>query len=224
MPEECNIVRNPEGYLVDSCTGEVVDFENYAYQDYSNLEYYEKVSSQKREAEKKEIRDMKKIVLNYLVSIMTEDEKEIFYDFLNRLDTRVDAATYLALYEYVLEKEGKPVLRNYIDFIKAKGIGIYSIRQRKKLLRKALSSWDPVVQYIKNEYDGDRQEALRTYELLKKYGLVTGKAEKRKKTLIKYLENERLKKELFEKKKMEEIENTLLMLNIRDFENVFSSF
>jgi hypothetical protein len=166
MPEECTIIKNVEGYLLNSCTGEIVDFDNYDVTDYSNLEYYERVSSRRTITEKC-VKDMKKIVLNYLVSIMTEDEKVIFYDFLDRLDTRVDAATYLALYEYVLEKEGKPVLRNYIDFIKAKGIGIYSIRQRKKLLRKALSSWDPVVLYIKNEYDGDRQEAFRTYELLK---------------------------------------------------------
>ena len=55
--QECYKVRNSEGFLVDSCTGEVVDFENYAYQDYSNLEYYERAGSQKRETEK-EIKDM----------------------------------------------------------------------------------------------------------------------------------------------------------------------
>ena len=129
--KECYKVRNSEGFLVDSCTGEVVDFDNYTYQDYSNLEYYERASSQKRETEK-EIKDMKKIVLNYLLSFMSDEEKEMFYKILQKIDEKkLDAAYYLAIYEYVLEREGKVVSREYVRFLKGKGLGSYSIRKKE---------------------------------------------------------------------------------------------
>ncbi|ADB88745.1 hypothetical protein [Saccharolobus islandicus] len=217
MQEECVIVKNAEGYLVNSCTGEIIDFDNYTYQDYSNLEYYERVSS-KRE-EKKEIRDMKKIVLNYLLSIMSDEEKEMFYKILQKIDEKkLDAAYYLAIYEYVLEREGKVVSREYVRFLKGKGLGSYSIRQKKKLLRRVLKE-DVVIYYIYNEYNGDKEEALKIYELLKKYGIMYGKVETRKRILLKYLSDHKLKEKLFEEERMKEIERTLFLLNIRDFDS-----
>ncbi|MEJ2780602.1 hypothetical protein WIW89_06820 [Stygiolobus sp. CP850M] len=219
MPEECTIIKNSEGYLVDSCTGEVVEFENYAYQDYSNLEYYERVSSSKKKETKKEIRDMKKIVLNYLLSVMSDEEKEMFYKILQKIDEKkLDAAYYLAIYEYILSKENKTVDRNYLKFLKMKGLGRYAIRQKKKLLRKILKE-DPVIDYIYNEYNGDKDEALRVYELLKKHSILYGKVETRKKILLKYLSDQKLRERLFEEERMKEIERTLLLLNIRDFES-----
>ena len=73
---------------MNSCTGEVVDFENYTYQDYSNLEYYERVSSLKKKAENKEIRDMKKIVQNYLLSLMCDEVKEYLTYYIAFLKAR----------------------------------------------------------------------------------------------------------------------------------------
>jgi hypothetical protein len=219
MPEECTIIQSREGYLGDSCTGEVLDFVAYDNVDYSGLEYYERVSSSKKRAEKKEIRDMKKIVLNYLVSIMTEDERDMFYKILQKMDEKkLDAAYYLAIYEYILSKENKTVDRNYLKFLKMKGLGKYAIRQRKKLLRKILKE-DPVIDFINNEYDGDKDDALKIYELLKKHGIIYGKSEKRKKILLEYLNDEIKKKSLLEKERMEEIKRTILLLNIRDFES-----
>ena len=218
MPEECTIIKNPEGFLVDSCTGEVVDFENYAYQDYSNLEYYERVSSSKKKETKKEIRDMKKIVLNYLQSVMTEEEKEMFYKILQKIDEKkLDVSFYLAIYEYILEREGKVVSREYVRFLKGKGLGSYSIRQKKKILRKILRE-DSVIHFIYNRYSGDKEEALKIYDLLKRKGILYGKHETRKKILLKYLSDQKLKEKLFEEERMKEIERTLLLLNIRDFE------
>jgi predicted SAM-dependent methyltransferase len=217
--QECYKVRNSEGFLVDSCTGEVVDFDNYTYQDYSNLEYYEKVSSSKKKETKKEIRDMKKIILNYLQSVMTEEEKEMFYKILQKIDEeKLDAAYYLAIYEYVLEREGKVVSREYVRFLKGKGLGSYSIRQKKKMLRKILRE-DSVIHFIYNRYSGDKQEALKIYDLLKRKGILYGKVETRKKILLKYLSDQKLKEKLFEEERMKEIERTLLLLNIRDFDS-----
>ncbi|WP_174861579.1 hypothetical protein [Sulfuracidifex tepidarius] len=217
--EECIIIRNSEGFLVNSCTGEVVDFENYSAVDYSNLEYYERANSLSRKREEKGIRDMKKIVLNYLLNIMTQEEKEKFYQILNKFDEKkLDAAYYLAVYEYILEKEGKVVSRDYLKFLRVKGVGSYSIRQRKKILRRKLKE-DPVLDYIYNEYEGDKEEALHIYNLLKKYNLIHGRTKKRKKILLEYLRDEKLKKELLEREKIEEISNTILLLNIRDFES-----
>jgi N-glycosylase/DNA lyase len=205
MPEECTIIKNHEGYLVNSCTGEVVDFENYAYQDYSNLEYYERVSSQKRETEKKEITDMKKIVLNYLQSVMTEKEKEMFYKILQKVgEEKLDAAYYLAIYEYILSKENKTVDRNYLKFLKMKGLGRYAIRQKKKLLRRIIKE-DPVLDYINSLDLEKREEALKVYEILKKKNLIYGRAETRKKILLEYLNNEEKKKELLEEYYVEEL-------------------
>jgi hypothetical protein len=220
--EECIIIKNPEGFLVNSCTGEVLEFINYEYQDYSNLEYYERVSSLKKGEKKragKEIKDMKKIVLNYLLSVMTEEEKEMFYKILEKInEKKLDAAYYLAIYEYILSKENKTIDRNYLKFLKMKGLGKYAIRQRKKLLRKILKE-DPVIDFINNEYDGDKDEALKIYELLKKHGIIYGKSEIRKKILLEYLNDEKKKKSLLEKERMEEIKRTILLLNIRDFES-----
>jgi hypothetical protein len=219
MPEECTIIKNVEGYLVNSCTGEVIDFENYAYQDYSNLEYYERVSSSKKRAEKKEIRDMKKTVLNYLQSVMTEEEKDMFYKILQKVgEEKLDASFYLAIYEYILEREGKVVTRDYIRFLRAKGLGRHAIRQKKKLLRHVVRE-DPIIHYIYCEYSGDREEALRIYELLKKKGVIYGKVETRKRILLKYLSDQKLKEKLLEEERMKEIERTLLLLNIRDFDS-----
>ena len=217
MPEECIIIKNVEGYLVNNCTGEVVDFENYAYQDYSNLEYYERAGSQKRETEK-EIKDMKKIVLNYLLSAMSDEEKEMFYKILQKIDEeKLDAAYYLAIYEYVLEREGKVVSREYVKFLKGKGLGSYSIRQKKKILRKILRE-DSVIHFIYNRYSGDKEEALKIYDLLKRKGILYGKYETRKRILLKYLSDQKLKEKLFEEERMKEIERMILLLNIRDFE------
>jgi len=217
MPEECTIIQSREGYLIDSCTGEVLDFVAYDNVDYSNLEYYERVSYQKRETEK-EIKDMKKIVLNYLQSVMTEEEKEMFYKILQKIDEKkLDASFYLAIYEYILEREGKVVTRDYIRFLRAKGLGRHAIRQKKKLLRHVVRE-DPIIHYI-YEYSGDKEEALRIYELLKKKGIIYGKVETRKRILLKYLSDQKLKEKLFEEERMKEIERTLLLLNIRDFDS-----
>lgn len=217
MPEECTIIQSREGYLIDSCTGEVLDFVAYDNVDYSSLEYYERVSSSKKR-DRKEIKDIKKIVLNYLLSIMTDKEKEMFYKILQKIDEKkLDASFYLAIYEYILSKENKTIDRNYLKFLKMKGLGKYAIRQRKKLLRKILKE-DPVIDFINNEYDGDKDEALKIYELLKKHGIIYGKSEIRKKILLEYLNDEKNKKSLLEKERMEEIKRTILLLNIRDFE------
>ena len=196
MQEECTVIRTREGYLVNSCTGEVIDFEGYDAVDYSNLEYYERAQTQGRRRTG-EVRNLKKVVLNYLLSIMTEDEKEKFYRILDEVERyrKADAAMYLAIYEYVLERENRTVSRDYLDFLKAKGIGPYSVRQRKKLLRQALHE-DPVVQFINNEYQGDREEALLVYNLLKENGLLDGKAKKRKEILLEYLNDKEKKRRL----------------------------
>jgi hypothetical protein len=204
--QECYKVRNSEGFLVDSCTGEVVDFDNYTYQDYSNLEYYEKVSSSKKKETKKEIRDMKKIVLNYLLSVMSDEEKDKFYRILNEVEKyrKADAALYLAIYEYIITKEGKVVTRDYIEFLKTKGVGRYAIRQKKKLLRHIIKE-DPVLHYIDSLNKEKREEALKLYEILKKKNLVYGRAETRKKILLEYLNDEEKKKELMEEHYVEEL-------------------
>ncbi|ABP96331.1 hypothetical protein HA72_2192 [Metallosphaera sedula] len=219
--EECTIITNHEGFLVNSCTGEVVDFENYSSTDYSSLQYYERVSSSARKREENEIRDMKKIVLNYLLSIMTGKEKDEFYRILNQTEKhgKAEAALYLAIYEHILAKENKQVRREYLKFLKSRGIGRYAIRQRKKLLRQMLKE-DPVVIYMYYEYQGNKEEALRVYELLKKHNLAYGNAKKRKQILLKYLNDKKLLNEVLEKEKIEELRNTVLLLNIRDFESV----
>jgi len=205
MPEECYKVRNNEGFLVDSCTGEVVDFENYTYQDYSNLEYYERVSSSKKKETKKEIKDMKKIMFNYLQNVMTDEEKDMFYKILQKIDEKkLDAAYYLAIYEYILSKENKTVDRNYLKFLKTKGLGRYAIRQKKKLLRRIIKE-DPVIHYINSLDMKEREEALKVYELLKKKNLLYGRAETRKKILLEYLKNEEKKKSLLEEHYVEEL-------------------
>ena len=205
MPEECTIIRNHEGYLVNSCTGEVVGFENYDITNYSNLEYYERVSSQKRESEK-EIRDVKKIVLNYLLSVMSDEEKDKFYEILNEVEKhrKADVALYLAIYEYIITKEGKVVTRDYIEFLKTKGVGRYAIRQKKKLLRHIIKE-DPVIHYINSLDKEKREEALKLYEILKTKNLIYGKAETRKKILLEYLNNEEKKKRVLEEYYVEEL-------------------
>jgi len=203
--EECTIIKNVEENLVNNCTGEVVDFENYAYQDYSNLEYYERVSSSKKKETKKEIRDMKKIVLNYLQSVMTEEEKEMFYKILQKVgEEKLDGAYYLAIYEYILSKENKTVDRNYLKFLKMKGLGRYAIRQKKKLLRRIIKE-DPVIHYINSLDPEEREEALKVYEILKKKNLIYGRAETRKKILLEYLNDAGKKKELLEEYYVEEL-------------------
>jgi len=198
--EECSIVENPEGYMVNSCTGEVLDFENYMYQDYSNLEYYERAS--KKGGGK--VADMKKIVLNYLQSIMTEEEKDMFYKILEKVgEDKLDTAYYLAIYEYILAKENKIVDRNYLKFLKMKGVGRYAIRQKKKLLRRIIKE-DPVVHYINSLSPEKREEALKVYEILKEKDLIHGRAETRKKILLEYL-NEEKKRGLLEEHYVKEL-------------------
>jgi len=55
--------------------------------------------------------------------------------------------------------------------------------------------------------------------LLKKKGIMYGKVETRKRILLKYLSDQKLKEKLFEEERMKEIERTLLLLNIRDFDS-----
>ena len=196
---ECQVVRTREGYLVNTCTGEIVDFDGYEGTDFSNIEYYERAREKVRRAEKDraKVRNLKKVVLSYLLSIMDERKKEEFYRVLSEVEKhgRVDSAMYIAIFEFIREKEGKPVSRDYLEFLKAKGIGAYSVRQRKKLLRMTLKE-DPVIHYINNEYEGDKDEARLVYHLLKRYGLMDGKAKRRKEILLEYLRDEEKKKKL----------------------------
>ena len=219
--EECSKITTREGYIVDSCTGEVLDFQGYDSVDYSNLEYYERAqNAQKARRRTREVRNLKKVVLNYLLSIMSEDEKEKFYRILDEIERyrKADAAMYLAIYEYVLERENRTVSRDYLDFLKAKGIGPYSVRQRKKLLRQALHE-DPVVQFINNEYQGDKEEALLVYNLLKENGLLDGKAKKRKEILLEYLNDKEKKRKLLTRYYVEQyflydVPRTLSLLDV----------
>jgi hypothetical protein len=173
------------------------------------LEYYERVSSLKKGEKKrarKEIKDIKRIVLNYVLSVMTEQEKDKFYKILNEIEKhrKPDAALLLAIYEYIISKEGKVVTRDYIKFLKMKGLGRYAIRQKKKLLRKVLRE-DPVLDFINSLDSEKREEALKLYEILKKRNLVYGRAETRKKILLKYLNDVEKKKELLEEHYVEEL-------------------
>ena len=82
-----------------------------------------------------------------------------------------------------------------------------------KILRE-----DSVIHFIYNKYSGDKEEALKIYDLLKRKGILYGKVETRKKILLKYLSDQKLKEKLFEEERMKEIERMILLLNIRDFE------
>jgi len=219
MPEECTIIQSREGYLIDSCTGEVLDFVAYDNVDYSSLEYYEMASS-KRETKRRETYDTKKIVLNYLVSIMNGNEKEEFFKIFSKLGERKDPALYLAIYEYIITKEGKVVTRDYIKFLKMKRVGRYAIRQKKKLLRRIIKE-DPVLDYINSLDPEKREEALKVYEMLKRKGILYGRAETRKEILMKYLKDKNKLRQLIEEEKLNDIRNTLLVLSIRNFEHVF---
>ena len=55
---------------------------------------------------------------------------------------------------------------------------------------------DPVINYIDNEYEGDKDEARLVYCLLKRYGLMDGKARRRKEILLEHLRDEEKKKKL----------------------------
>jgi len=219
MPEECTIIQSREGYLIDSCTGEVLDFVAYDNVDYSSLEYYEMASS-KRETKRRETYDTKKVVLNYLVSIMNGNEKEEFFKIFSKLGERKDPALYLAIYEYIITKEGKVVTRDYIKFLKMKRVGRYAIRQKKKLLRRIIKE-DPVLDYINSLDPEKREEALKVYEMLKRKGILYGRAETRKEILMKYLKDKNKLRQLIEEEKLNDIRNTLLVLSIRNFEHVF---
>jgi len=219
MPEECTIIQSREGYLIDSCTGEVLDFVAYDNVDYSSLEYYEMASS-KRETKRRETYDTKKVVLNYLVSIMNGNEKEEFFKIFSKLGERKDPALYLAIYEYIITKEGKVVTRDYIKFLKMKRVGRYAIRQKKKLLRRVIKE-DPVLDYINSLDPEKREEALKVYEMLKRKGILYGRAETRKEILMKYLKDKNKLRQLIEEEKLNDIRNTLLVLSIRNFEHVF---
>ena len=209
MSEECSVVRNHEGFLVDTCTGEVLGFDNYSTDDFSKLEYYERLSRTKNNKagkSKREAGDIKKVILDYILSVMDDDEKDKFYRILNEVEKhrKPDPALLLAIYEYVMVKEGKPINRDYIKFIKMKGIGRYAVRQKKKLLRKVLNE-DPVLDFINTLEPGMRDEALKLYELLKKKNLIHGKAETRKRVLMEYLNDLNKKKEVLENEVVREL-------------------
>jgi hypothetical protein len=209
MSEECSVVRNHEGFLVDTCTGEVLGFDNYSTDDFSKLEYYERSSRTKNNKAgkpKREAGDIKKVILDYILSVMDDDEKDKFYRILNEVEKhrKPDPALLLAIYEYVMVKEGKPINRDYIKFIKMKGIGRYAVRQKKKLLRKVLKE-DPVLDFINTLEPGMRDEALKLYELLKEKNLIHGKAETRKRVLTEYLNDLNKKKEVLENEVVREL-------------------
>ncbi|MCI4408535.1 MAG: hypothetical protein JHC26_05545 [Thermofilum sp.] len=209
MYEECTVVRNREGYLVNSCTGEVVDFEGYSYGDLSNLEYYEKTTSRKKEVVKRherKVKDMKKIILDYLLSVMTAEEKDKFFEILSKVEKvkRPDPALLLAIYEYILAKEGKTVNREYIKFMKMRGIGKYAIRQKKKLIRQIIKE-DPVLNYINSLNEKDRWLASKIYEILREKNVLDGRAEKRKRTLIEYVNDHDKKKKVLEEHYVKEL-------------------
>ena len=207
MSGECSVVRNREGFLVDTCTGEVLGFDNYSTDDFSKLEYYERASRTKNSKVGEPERgagNIKKIILDYVLSVMDDDEKDRFFKILNEIEKyrKPDPALLLAVYEYVMAKEGKTISRDYIRFIKMKGIGKHAVRQKKKLLRKVLKE-DPVLDFINTLEPGVRDEALKLYELLKKENLVYGKAETRKRVLLEYLNDPDKKKEVLEKEMAE---------------------
>jgi hypothetical protein len=200
-------VRNREGFLVDTCTGEVLGFDNYSTDDFSKLEYYERASRTKNSKvgePKRGAGNIKKIILDYVLSVMDDDEKDRFFKILNKIEKyrKPDPALLLAVYEYVIAKEGKTISRDYIRFIKMKGIGKHAVRQKKKLLRKVLKE-DPVLDFINALEPGVRDEALKLYELLKKENLAYGKAETRKRVLLEYLNDPDKKKEVLEKEMAE---------------------
>jgi hypothetical protein len=209
MSEECDIVRNREGFLVNTCTGEVLGFDNYSTDDFSKLAYYGRVGTPKRSRTgktRKGVKDIDKIVLDYLLSVMDEDEKDKFYRVLDEVEKhrKPDPALLLAIYEYVMTKEGKTISRDYIKFMKmkGKGVGKYAIRQRKRFLMKVLRE-DPVLEFINTLEPDVRDEALELYDILKKKGLIYGKAETRKRILMEYLNDNNKKKEVLEKEMIE---------------------
>jgi N-glycosylase/DNA lyase len=165
---------------------------------------------------------MKKIVLNYLLSAMSDEEKDKFCRILNEVEKyrKADAALYLAIYEYIITKKGKVVTRDYIEFLEMKGVGRYAIRQKKKLLRHVIKE-DPVLDYINSLDPEKREEALKVYEMLKRKGILYGRAETRKEILMKYLKDKNKLRQLIEEEKLNDIRNTLLVLSIRNFEYVF---
>jgi len=194
---------------VDTCTGEVLGLDNYSTDDFSKLEYYERVNNFKKSRPGKTgkgVKDIGKIVLNYILSVMNEEEKDRFFKILNEIEKhrKPDPALLLAIYEYIITKEGKPINRDYVKFIKMKGVGKYAVRQKKKLLRKVLKE-DPVLDFINTLEPGMRDEALKLYELLKKENLIHGKAETRKKVLVEYLNDLNKKKEVLENEVMGEL-------------------
>jgi len=207
MSGECGVVRNREGFLVNTCTGEVLGFDSYSTDDFSKLEYYERVNvnrNNKVRKPKRGVGDIKKVILDYILSVMDDDEKDKFFKILNEIEEhrKPDPALLLAVYEYVMVKEGKTINRDYIKFIKMKGIGKHAVRQKKKLLRKILKE-DPVLDFINTLEPGVRDEAMKLYELLKKENLVYGKAETRKRVLMEYLNDPNKKKEVLEKEMTE---------------------
>jgi hypothetical protein len=101
-----------------------------------------------------------------------------------------------------------------------KGVGRYAIRQKKKLLRHIIKE-DPVLDYINSLDPEKREEALKVYEMLKRKGILYGRAETRKEILMKYLKDKNKLRQLIEEEKLNDIRNTLLVLSIRNFEYVF---
>jgi len=185
-----------------------VGFDYYSYDDFSKLEYYERRGSRKKDRSRKGVKDVNEIVLDYLLSVMDEEEKDRFYRVLDKVKEhrKPDPALLLAVYEYVMVKEGKVVNRDYIKFIKfkVKGMGKYAIRQRKKFLGKILKE-DPVLDFINTLEPGMRKEAVKLYEVLKKENLIHGKAEARKKILLEYLNDYDKKKQVLEMEFTEEL-------------------
>ncbi|MEM2004348.1 MAG: hypothetical protein QXQ37_06805 [Nitrososphaerota archaeon] len=188
-------------------TGEVLE-ERVPFTDhYYNNMYVTNVPQIERDREKRSkdisIEKLKQEILSHL----NEKEKDLFYDILEKVK-RVNVEMLIAIYEYIKEKNGEKVAPLRESF----GLGSYSIRNKKKVLRQIMRDYDPVLEYI-NKLP-NRDLALKVYETLKRKNIITGlKAKKRLEILKKYLENEELLKGLLEKDK-EEISRTILLLSI----------
>ncbi|AAY79921.1 hypothetical protein [Sulfolobus acidocaldarius] len=170
-PQECEIIINPEGFRVNSCTGEIIDedipiINNNSYTDFSAIEYYSSKREKRDTNTKLHRKSTKDIILQYILSRLCDEEKDLFYHILAKFEKQ-DPALLLAIFEFVLEKHGRRVNREYMEFLRQKGIGAYAIRQRKKLLRSMRI--DPLELYFNKLDEEKRKEAKELYTLLSKY-------------------------------------------------------
>jgi N-glycosylase/DNA lyase len=137
---------------------------------------------------------------------MSAEEKDKFFEILSKVEKvkRPDPALLLAIYEYILAKEGKTVNREYIKFMKMRGIGKYAIRQKKKLIRQIIKE-DPVLNYINSLNEKDRWLATKIYEILREKNVLDGRVETRKRTLLEYINNPNKKKKVLEEHYVKEL-------------------